>query len=441
MPVVSYTFLRGLELEGRHPHDVGAWNLTVRRMGVGEGVPQSLDWAESVEFQEGEPYPPAPKLPPSKRVHFFYYRRVRSSAECERYLRSVGSELAICVDLFPQWADPLNGVIPMPVEGDLRLDTTHLVVLDHCWPERREFHFRNTWGEAWGDRGHGVLPYEYVDRYVFESWVSYLEVRPEKDQFAPAEGRRDRRWVVRDEWDRRVYGFEVWDEAGQERCAWAFVLEKDGALEVEELYVRPEFRRRGYAKILAGKIRGLVGAKHLPLRLWVAFADSRQEDPSNYPALVVVARLLGVQFQPCPAIWAAYFATDERAGSDVPIEPSRIPPRPNSALEAVLGLALALSPAHASNGVSQPAVAAESAEADFPEPGTKAWGVMNRRRGELIHKDIRGELAPEEQIEYERLQRLSQIAIERAFPAPTRVDEQLARVEARLRIIRGENTE
>ena len=66
---------------------------------------------------------------------------------------------------------------------------------------------------------------------------------------------------------------------------------------------------------------------------------------------------------------------------------------------------------------------------------------MNRRRGELIHKDIRGELAPEEQIEYERLQRLSQIAIERAFPAPTRVDEQLARVEARLRIIRGENTE
>ena len=247
---------------------------------------------------------------------------------------------------------------------------------------------------------------------------------------------------MRDEWDRRVYGFEVWDEAGQERCAWAFVLEKDGVLEVEELYVRPEFRRRGYAKVLAAKVRELAGAKRLPLRLWVAFADCRQENPANELALVAVARLLGVQFQPCPVIWAAYFATDERAGSAVPIEPARIPPRPQSTLGAVLGMALAVASTHAGNGASHATVVAvERADAEFPVPGTPEWGVMNRRRGELIWKDIRGTLAPEEQVEYERLQRLSLAAIERAFPAPTRVDDQLARIEARLGITREADPE
>ena len=144
------------------------------------------------------------------------------------------------------------------------------------------------------------MPYDYFDQHVFESWVTYIDVTPELEKFELLEGRRDRRWVVRDEWYRRVYGFEVWDEQGKERCAWAFVLETDGALETEELYVRPEFRRRGYGTILAGKVRALAEAKEMPLRLWVAFADSRQEDPSNYPALVAVARLLGVQFQPSP---------------------------------------------------------------------------------------------------------------------------------------------
>ena len=65
MSVVPYIFLRGLELEGRHPHDVGAWHLTVRRLEVGEGVPSRLDPAWQVSFEVGRPYPPAPKLPAS----------------------------------------------------------------------------------------------------------------------------------------------------------------------------------------------------------------------------------------------------------------------------------------------------------------------------------------------------------------------------------------
>jgi hypothetical protein len=60
---------------------------------------------------------------------------------------------------------------------------------------------------------------------------------------------------------------------------------------------------------------------------------------------------------------------------------------------------------------------ASHAEAQaFPRPETPAWGLMNRKRAELIRKKISGQLNRDEQREYERLQRLSLEALERAFP-------------------------
>jgi GNAT superfamily N-acetyltransferase len=434
MALVSYIFLRGLELEGRHPHDVGAWPLTVRRLEVGEGIPSPLDPASMIEVPSNEPFPPAPKLPPARRVRFFYYRRIRSSAECERHIQIVEPEVPVSVELFAAWGNPQDGAIAMPAEGELPLENTHLVVLRACSTERREFEFQNTWGNTWGKDGCGFISYDYIDKYAFESWVTYFRVIPESHKLTRAHGRQDRRWVVRDEWYRRIYGFELWDEAGQDRRAWTFVLEKDGVLEIEELYVRPEFRRQGYGRVLTEKVREVARAKEQPLRLWVPFADCRQEDPSNYPALIAVARLLGLQFQPCPVIWAAYFATNERPGEALPVEPARIPARPKSTLEAVLAMAVALGTHPASNGLTavvQPAVAGGRAE--FPAVGTERWGIMNRKRAELIRKKNRQGLTPEEQREYERLQRLSQAALEQAFPPPPAEEERLKQLEARLR--------
>jgi hypothetical protein len=55
---------------------------------------------------------------------------------------------------------------------------------------------------------------------------------------------------------------------------------------------------------------------------------------------------------------------------------------------------------------------------DFPAIDTPEWGRMNQRRAELIRKKNRQGLAPDEQIEYERLQRLSHEALEAQFPRP-----------------------
>jgi GNAT superfamily N-acetyltransferase len=437
MPQVSYIFLRGLELEGRHPHDVGAWHVTVRRMEVGEGVPPPEDPARSVEIDVGAPFPPAPKVPPARRMHTFYYRRLRSVAECERYLERVEREVPVCLQLSAGWANPPGGVIPMPAAGEPLLDDTHLVVLDSYAAKDQLFRFENTWGAEWGDRGTGYLPAAYFERYVFECWVAYgVAARVEYHKLTAADDRRNFRWVARDEWERRVYGFEVWDKVEDDRRAWAFVVERDGALEIEDLYVRPEFRGKGYASVLAAKVAALARVTRTALRLWVPFADCRQEDPANYARLVATARLLGVQFQPCQVAWAAYFATNERPGHPEPIEPGHIPARPKSALQALLAAgALTTGMANlAGVAISNPPPAlAASVRDDLPTVHSAEWDAMSERRSELIRKDLDEGLTGAERDEYERLQRITRAALALVYPRPKPDFEGLARLREELR--------
>jgi hypothetical protein len=70
---------------------------------------------------------------------------------------------------------------------------------------------------------------------------------------------------------------------------------------------------------------------------------------------------------------------------------------------------------------------------NFPGPGTAAWGVMNRRRAELIRKKNREGLSEEEWDEYCELQRMTHIALEDAFPRPEVNRDQLKKLEDSLR--------
>lgn len=72
------------------------------------------------------------------------------------------------------------------------------------------------------------------------------------------------------------------------------------------------------------------------------------------------------------------------------------------------------------------------AELGFPAVGTEAWGQMNRRRAELIHKKNREGLTEAEREEFEQLQRLSHAALERAYPRPPLDTGTLARLEESL---------
>jgi hypothetical protein len=74
-----------------------------------------------------------------------------------------------------------------------------------------------------------------------------------------------------------------------------------------------------------------------------------------------------------------------------------------------------------------------SAAMEFPLPGTVEWGRLNRRRGELIRRKVRGSLSREEDQELAWLQRETLSAVDRLFPRPPVDPRALEELEMRLR--------
>jgi C1A family cysteine protease len=54
-----------------------------------------------------------------------------------------------------------TGIVPLPEKTEKMLGG-HAIVIVGYDQEKRLFIFRNSWGEHWGDKGYGYLPFEYV---------------------------------------------------------------------------------------------------------------------------------------------------------------------------------------------------------------------------------------------------------------------------------------
>lgn len=437
MGTVPYHYPRALELEGRHPADAGCWGLTVNRLEVGEGLPFPELSSAWVNMPPGGLIPPTTDLPRQDLWHNFFYRRIRNSDDCIRHLLlrpESGIGIHIAFRLTAAWADPPGGLIPVPSERDHLLPQTHAARVFSCLPDRRLFHFSLQWPD-WGDFGTGYMPYQYFDRHVFESWAIYQHPsRLRLFRLKKLDEHGHCRWSAHDEDGHRVYAFEVRDSELDDRYAWAFVIERDEALEVEELFVRPEHRRVGHGRWLADQIVKLANEKKMPLRFWVAFTDSKSEHEANQPAVIAIARRLGVQFQSCTVPWAAYFATNEMPGSEIPIEPAVVPCRPRTPKSELLATVMALGlagsmPSDESKATSAPSSIAVRQAITL---GTAKWAELTERRAELIHKKNRQGLTEAEREEFDRLQELSRATIAQAFPPPASLKVELATIEKRL---------
>jgi GNAT superfamily N-acetyltransferase len=95
-----------------------------------------------------------------------------------------------------------------------------------------------------------------------------------------------------------------------ERMGWAFAVERKGLVEVEELFVRPQYRGKGYGK----KLIRLLGelASERGLKIWVSYADNV---PENLAIIEKLISPLGLQLKASDVRWAPLVAT---AGADVP---------------------------------------------------------------------------------------------------------------------------
>ncbi len=263
----------------------------------------------------------------AKHDRLISYRRFHTEQEClisleRRWLTSATIEIG------SDWHSPLLGKIPLhPVN---KLNSVHSIGLAGFDFETSEFVFPNTWGEKWGDGGLGYLPFGYLTKFMTEGWSwpatspASLPEHPGDNIFhrgieLPGLGKE---WIV-----------EILDGDSNVMMGWAIGVQRARSFRVEELFVRPDYRRRGYGSLLANEFIKLNQTLTTPISFLIPWGDHEEH---NTAALLAWARSLSLRLEPAAVRWAAYKAT---VGTPVDSLPKLewIPRKATSTLSALGG--------------------------------------------------------------------------------------------------------
>jgi GNAT superfamily N-acetyltransferase len=208
-------------------------------------------------------------------------------------------------EITEQWRHAENGMIEMPTESD-EIIAGHCVALCGFDLVHRYLIFENSWGMEWGKNGRGVMPFEYFDKYLISSWQPHGIVL--KQNYFQFSGVGQVIWGMPDWLGHTtlggdiIHGREVFDGSNNERMGWAFVVHRGGFLDIEDLFVRPQYRRQGIGYQLIEMLLELAQQLNRPLRLWVPFADWNE---SSITVVEKIAEKLGLRMVDPGVRWAA----------------------------------------------------------------------------------------------------------------------------------------
>lgn len=324
-----YAFVRSRQLEGTYPGDpaTGHWGTTAMRVSYGWGAVSEEEWPYSAGQQQWPPSEPPGLDEKAKLNRIRRYQRIHDSLEC-KYALAYWGPVQASFEITAQWLNAKNGIIELPEEGTPVVGS-HAVCLTGYSDQEGMFEFINSWGENWGDSGYGKLPYEYFDRWMLDVYIS--DPRHSKYPKRVSAPIADIQWSVHDFAERLFHVHELYDQETDERLAWAFAMPGEEFLNVEELFVRPQYRGRGYGTHLLKSLHDLSRMAQLHLRLFIPFADCRQEN------LKTVERLLtkGGYFLTASGVrWAPYTALRKAESVRIPPPPGLIRQRGGDTLAA-----------------------------------------------------------------------------------------------------------
>lgn len=104
------------------------------------------------------------------------YRRLNKVSDVIEVL-NFGKPVVIGADVFTDFdmMDPGNTVIKMPDAGASPDGSHAMCIVGYSIPD---FHFivKNSYGNKWGDSGYCVMPFDYFNKHVYESWCFDIHV-------------------------------------------------------------------------------------------------------------------------------------------------------------------------------------------------------------------------------------------------------------------------
>lgn len=239
-----YIYVRSRQLEGTYPglYSTGVWISSALRVSKGWGTVEETDWHYDAHAEHWPPIEPLGIDEKAKAFRILAYERARSVKDC-LHLLSVKKPVCVALEIDNSWHKPPDGVIPLP--AGRTVTGSHAILLIGYDKNANMFTFRNSWGSGWGDSGYGYLPFEYFSSRLLEAWTipaSYMPSLP-----VIGNGNNLRTWGIDDLLGGILHGIEIFDSNADELIGWAFAVERESFLDVEELFVRPAWRRRRHA--------------------------------------------------------------------------------------------------------------------------------------------------------------------------------------------------
>lgn len=310
----QYIFVRSRQLEGTFPGDAstGTWPITCCRIRRGWGVPTEDVWPYNGDASAWPPREPPNVDAAAKPNRCGRYQRVRTLSECKAVLGLMELPLVVSLEITDKWSNAHEGRIPPASATDVVLGL-HSVLVHGYDDSNAEFSFQNSWGAQWGDGGHGYISYDSFEATWVEGWLSdfpesWCEDWP-GDKMLPKSqsGVVERGWGV-PEHGGGVFHVREFVSVDDERIAWAFAIQRSGILEVEEFFVRPQFRRTGYGKKLMHSIADLAVEHGCSLKFWMSYADTAPDNLAIFEKLVLP---LGLRVVPAGVRFAPYVAVAE----------------------------------------------------------------------------------------------------------------------------------
>jgi GNAT superfamily N-acetyltransferase len=309
----QYGYVRCRQLEGTYPEDAGCWNVTWQRVLCGWGLVTQEDWVN------GQPEPPGIDDKAKKNRSRSYYR-IRDYSECVRF---IDKELPFSAsfEIWNQWYSAKEGIIEEVPEFITPIES-HAVLMSG-YTNSGALVFNNSWGLAWGHQGLGMMSRQSFENWLIDAWQpNFTPVEPKKyiHRGMQFEVILSESPIGLPYATGRLYDYDKDDKVG-----WFSCRQNETFWDVEELFIKPEYRGRGYSRALMLQIKNMAEFHGLPIRLWVSYADSYEV---NHPALLKVASFLGLELKKSPVPWASYVGMP---GPTPNVLPSiRIPARPKS---------------------------------------------------------------------------------------------------------------
>lgn len=296
-----YGFVRGRQLDGTFPGDrsTGVWPITAYRVLHGWGSPPESAWP--YENSLGAWPPPEPEglddLASAGRIGG--YRRIRTLELCVSTLNA-GTPVQVSLDITTAWADPPGGMIRHSATENIWLGA-HSVVLESFDPVTQQFRFWNNWGPDWGDAGYGYINREAFADAWHEAWTFYPLPITHPKTFPDH---------ILNTWTSQLPTGERWhwlQQMGFDGAVigWTSMIETDESCELEELFVRPHFRSRGFGRKLLNAMVVLAANRKKLFLAWIPYADAGED---HLQLLELMFDNSGLTIHQAEERWAPYVA-------------------------------------------------------------------------------------------------------------------------------------